>query len=93
MSQTVLAHPRVIVANSPILSPGVGRALGEVVSLATLGKRVLITALGESMTEESMRVGAALGTNEARVFKVHAGSGITLNLHAQTPGIPSMKQD
>lgn len=32
MSKAILAHPRTVVAGSLILSPGVGRALGEVVS-------------------------------------------------------------
>lgn len=62
MNGTVLAHPRTVVAGSLILTPGVGRALGDF--LATLGKRDLIAALGECMTEKSLRVRAAPGPRD-----------------------------
>lgn len=55
MGEVVLANSRAVVAGFLILSSRVGLALGGVVFfIATLGKGVLIAALGESMTEKCL---------------------------------------
>lgn len=54
MGEVVLANSKAVVAGFQILSSGVELALGGVVFIATLGKGVLIAALGESMTEKCL---------------------------------------